>query len=358
MAKRGIPIWVMVIIDVLITGAALCVFALFHHVIPRSTIDTEDIIQIVNPYATPTPVTPAPTATPTPAPTLAPGQTPDPNATPTPIATATPVPTATPVVYEWTEKFKEYFSDTVIQTENSYRGPTLAIDIKTVDEMIEGAMVRYYVIDIHVASINNFKTALAHDSFGSGITESIVDMDKNNGAILAITGDYYGYRTSGLVVRNGSLYRSIKNNLEVGALFFDGTLKTYNQNEYTVNSLIGESPYQVWCFGPGLIGPGGVPVHTFSTSYGKVATNRNPRTGFGCVEPGHYIFMMVEGRSNRSNGVTLAQFADMFVRYGCETAYNLDGGGSAMFTFNDEVVNQVSNGFRNLSDCIYFKEVE
>ena len=347
--KRRMPVWAMVIMDVLITGAALCVFSLFHHVIPRETVDTEDVVQIVNPYITPTP---RPTEVPVPT------ATPDPNVTPDPNATPTPEPTPTPKVYEWTEKFKDYFSDTIIQTGNSYRSPTMAIEITTVEEMIDGAMVKYYVIDVRVASIQNFQTALANDSFGTGITQSILDMDIHNNAVFAITGDYYGYRTSGLVVRNGNLYRTVANNLDIGVLYYDGTLKTYSKGSYTLNNLVEKSPYQIWCFGPGLIDEDGNAIHSFSKSYGNVATNRNPRTGMGCVEPGHYIFMMVEGRSSWSSGVTMAQFADLFVRYGCTAAYNLDGGGSAMFTYNDKIMNYVSNGFRNLSDCIIFKEIE
>lgn len=353
MYQRKLPIWAILIIDLLIAGVALCVFALFHHVIPQSHVDTEDVIHMENPFATPY----VPTATPAPTNTPAPAYTPGPGETPTPTPTPTAVPTPTPVVYEWTNKFKDYFTDTIVQTDTSYSGPTLAIDIKTVTETIDAMPVKYYVIDIHIASINCFNTALAHGSYGTAYTESIVDMDKDNGAILAITGDYYGYRTSGLVVRNGNLYRSIPNNLDVGALFYDGTLKTYAKGSYTAPDLFSLSPYQVWCFGPGLLGPSGEALNTFSKSYGNVATSRNPRTGMGFVEPGHYIFMMVEGRSNVSKGLDMAQFADLFVRYGCQTAYNLDGGGSAMFTFNDEIFNTVSNGSRDLSDCIYFKEV-
>ena len=34
--KRPLPVWVVVTIDVLVFGVALCTFALFHHVIPRN----------------------------------------------------------------------------------------------------------------------------------------------------------------------------------------------------------------------------------------------------------------------------------------------------------------------------------
>ena len=35
--------------------------------------------------------------------------------------------------------------------------------------------------------------------------------------------------------------------------------------------------------------------------------------------------MVVDGRTADSRGVTLQQLADLLVKYGCETAYNLDG---------------------------------
>ena len=50
MYQRKLPIWAILIIDLLIAGVALCVFALFHHVIPQSHVDTEDVIHMENPF--------------------------------------------------------------------------------------------------------------------------------------------------------------------------------------------------------------------------------------------------------------------------------------------------------------------
>ena len=68
--------------------------------------------------------------------------------------------------------------------------------------------------------------------------------------------------------------------------------------------------------------------------------------------------MVVDGRTADSRGVTLAQLADLFVKYGCETAYNLDGGGSSTMVFNGQVINQPTDGRkdgeREVSDIVYF----
>ena len=47
-------------------------------------------------------------------------------------------------------------------------------------------------------------------------------------------------------------------------------------------------------------------------------------------------------------------FADL----GCKAAYNLDGGASAVMTFNDEIYSRPSNGGRALGDALLIKELD
>ncbi len=336
MHRKHLPIWAIIILDILAAGAALCVFALFHHVLPMADRSGKRA-HINNPYVTEAPVT-----------TEDPGHD----------LTATADVTDRLPVYEWTDKFREYFTPEVILTDHSYSGPTLAISYAEYNEPIDGENVRYYVVDIHMASINCFRTLLAEDTYGSGVVEDLENMAVRCGAVVAATGDYYGYRKSGLVVRNGDVYRTTLNTLDIGTLYYDGTLATYRTGEYSASDIIKGYPYQSWCFGPGLLDGESRPFESFHSSYKAVSDSRNPRSGLGFIEPGHYIYIVAEGRSSYSAGVTLPQFARMFSDRGCVSAYNMDGGGSAAFTFNGEIVNRRSNGDRKLSDCIYFAEAD
>lgn len=72
---------------------------------------------------------------------------------------------------------------------------------------------------------------------------------------------------------------------------------------------------------------------------------RNPRSGFAITRDGNYLFAVVDGRQPRhSKGVTLTEFAQMFLDMGAEMAMNFDGGGSSALFINGHVVNSPSDG--------------
>lgn len=52
----------------------------------------------------------------------------------------------------------------------------------------------YYVVDIQLSSMNIFKPPLPKNAFGNNITQTTSSMASANNAILAINGDYYGFR--------------------------------------------------------------------------------------------------------------------------------------------------------------------
>lgn len=75
----------------------------------------------------------------------------------------------------------------------------------------------------------------------------------------------------------------------------------------------------------------------------------------GVIDENHLVFVVVDGRDDGySRGVTMTELAKIMQGLGAETAYNLDGGGSSTMVFNDEVLNQPSNGGeRGTSDILY-----
>ena len=84
----------------------------------------------------------------------------------------------------------------------------------------------------------------------------------------------------------------------------------------------------------------------------------NPRTAIGYYEPGHYCFVLVDGRQEGySRGMLLPELAKVFEELGCQRAYNLDGGGSAVMTFLHERYSRQSNGAdRPLGDLLLITE--
>ena len=112
----------------------------------------------------------------------------------------------------------------------------------------------------------------------------------------------------------------------------------------------------IFSFGPALVTDGEVSVADGDEVARSMASN--PRTAIGQIGPLHYAFVVTDGRTEESAGLSLVQLADLMLDIGCETAYNLDGGGSSTMVFQGEVVNNpTTNGRtiteREVSDIVY-----
>lgn len=67
-----------------------------------------------------------------------------------------------------------------------------------------------------------------------------------------------------------------------------------------------------------------------------------PRTAIGQRTNGTVVFVVVDGRSATSLGVTIKTLRDIMVEQGCYNAANLDGGSSTVLSYKDEIVNDPS----------------
>ncbi len=241
-------------------------------------------------------------------------------------------------------------------TDMSYQDSNMHIEIET---------YRQYETTIHLAhvtisDITLLKTALANDTYGKNITEKTSEMAVRKNAIFAISGDYYGYRDYGFVVRNGILYRTANRMSGIDdalILSQDGTLQVVDEVLTTREELLALNPLHAWSFGPTLVKNGQIVV----TADSKVPYEytSNPRTAMAQVSTGEFYFMVSEGRTEDDRGLSLLEMASILSDLGAVTAYNLDGGGTATMWFNGRILNELvhpgsSTGERNISDMIYF----
>ena len=144
--KRRAKWWLPVVLDVSIAGVILCLFALFHHVLPAA----EKPLDSIAPPVVQTPQEPQDTS--------------------------------------MGAKFKDKFTGTVVRTENSYSSQNIALSVEK-KTMGEGKnLVTYYVADIYIRDVECFQTAFAKDTFGSNIKEDLLDIATRHNAILAISG--------------------------------------------------------------------------------------------------------------------------------------------------------------------------
>ena len=212
-----------------------------------------------------------------------------------------------------------------------------------------------YVADITVSSAEIIKTALADDTHGKNITAYTSTIASENQAVLAINGDYYGAQESGYVIRNGVAYRETSDGEDILVLYADGSMKVLDSDDVTVQELLDQGVWQAWSFGPGLLSDRVVTVGE-NTEVSR-AMNSNPRTAIGQIDDNHYVFVVSDGRTDESKGLSLYELAEFMENLGCRTAYNLDGGGSSTMYFNGSVVNNpTTNGRikeRAVSDIVY-----
>ena len=357
--RRAGRVLTLAMLDIMLAGVILLTFAFFHHVLPA--IKTQ--IAVTQPSALPEqmqslpvepPVEDVPSAVITEQEVTETPEEPD--------ATEVP-PEEEPVVEvdnrtEWQKKFEEHFSDEIIVTENSYKSPNVSIEITTVQDDYGYGQMTYHVADIYVGSMNNFVTYTANNQMVFFDSQDAMEMHQDSGAILSMTGDFMTYQQTGLLIRNGEIYADDYASCDICVLYPDGTMETYLEGTYDKDEIMARNPLQVWNFGPVLLDADGLAVTRFNTS--QTVMQRNPRSALGYYEPGHYCFVVVDGRQKGySIGMFLNELSNLFESLGCKAAYNLDGGGSALMMFGDSRYSQMSNGGdRDLGDILVIRETE
>jgi exopolysaccharide biosynthesis protein len=218
--------------------------------------------------------------------------------------------------------------------------------------------VTYYVADVVLTDATALRSAFAQDEFGENITETTSDIAEDNDALFAINGDYYGFRDTGIVIRNGVVYRD-EGAREGLAFYLDGTVEVYDETTTDAASLLADGAWNTLSFGPALLEDGevidGIESVEVDTNIGNYSIQGDqPRTAVGVIDDNHLVFVVVDGRSESSDGMTLTELAELMQSLGATTAYNLDGGGSSTMYYDGEVINEPSNGGeRGTSDILY-----
>lgn len=262
---------------------------------------------------------------------------PTPTPSPTPMPTPTPLPSMQPA------------PDAVIVA--THQTDTLGVVI----EQLQRDGKTYFIADIRIKDGLQIKNGFANAAFGANFREHTYIIAKRyEDCVFAINGDFYNFHTSGIVLRDGIVYRdaSRREDTELLLIGEDGSMSSIPEPDAEIDALLAEGIRNVFSFGPVLV-DGGV----IDEDVGKKGRANEPRCGIGMYEPGHYLAIVCDGRREEwSEGCTLKQLAELFVERGVTFAYNMDGGGSATMVMYGETVNRPSNGQRSISDILYFSE--
>lgn len=371
------PVWAVVLIDLLILAVLLSTFCYYHHIrdiwgevaVGDAPVTTQPPVMVITKPEKPV-TTPPVTTTQKP---IDPDQTVDPDQTTDPQPPVEPEPPVkTEPAPDLSGDFGYLHADKfapkgeVNKGEGYYQSHDLAITVTEVDTVIEQyrakssttksmTRVRYFLADIYVRNIENLFT-----SYNSSKNVSFDDLLSGSNAMLALSGDVFnsGKSSKEVIVRNGNVIR-YKDRItsDICVLYWDGTMETITPEEYDWNKIVAKAPYQVWSFGPELLGDDGAVIDTKKSTVWRV----NPRAAIGYVEPGHYVLLAVHGNrdensTNCGEGMNLSEVARVLSEAGCKQGYNLDGGASVYSYYDGEMLVEFS-GQRKISDIICVGEI-
>jgi hypothetical protein len=244
-----------------------------------------------------------------------------PTAAPNPSIAAIPMPAEGPEDSFYTATEVVYSNDKAGHWR--YTSPTLYVDIRKV--RLSQKDITYFYADIHSRSVAAFRSGVYP---GKAIPEVIA---KKFSAVYAQNGDFDGIELGlkGIIIRNSKVISNHRG-ADTMAILPDGTLKIYSPGETTPQKLLDMGVRDTWSFGPTLIKNG-----VMRTNYNSYRNHgKNPRSGFGMIEKGHYIGIVVGGRNpGYSVGMTYLELAKLFQLYGCSQAYCFDGGASTSMVF-------------------------
>ncbi len=240
----------------------------------------------------------------------------------------------------------------VVSTARSYEDENVRITLT--EQLVNGTTV--YVADVQLSSAEYLKTAFANDTYGKNVTATTSAIAAAHNAILAVNGDYYGARERGYVIRNGIVYRDSADDADVLCIYADGTMEVVDPSTVTAQELVARGVWQAFSFGPALVEDGTLSVSQ-NDEVGRAKAS-NPRTALGMIDPLHYVFVVSDGRTDESEGLSLYELAELLRSLGVQTAYNLDGGGSSSMVFQGELINNpttTGNSIkeRGVSDIVY-----
>lgn len=244
-------------------------------------------------------------------------------------------------------------------TDDSWSADGTTITVREVTTGSGDATVTYFVADLVLSDATVLRSAFAGNQFGTNITDETSSVAAQNDAILAINGDYYGFRETGIVIRNGVVFRD-EPAREGLAFHRNGLVTVYDETQTSAQELVDAGVWNTLSFGPALVKGGevldGIDDVEVDTNVGNHSIQGDqPRTAVGMIARNHLALVVVDGRSTGySAGASMTELATLMQGLGCTVAYNLDGGGSSTMYFDGEVINRPSNGGeRATSDILY-----
>jgi len=216
----------------------------------------------------------------------------------------------------------------------------------------------YTFAEVKIAHPSQIRRYLAGGEYGSEIQLKTTQMAETVNAVVASSGDFYGYRRQGIIVYDGEVKRADSTYLDTcyiddkGNMLFSyrGELKTVEEAQKFVDD---NNIRFSLSFGPVLIDHGEKkPLGSYLV--GEI-DDVYPRAALCQKGDLHYVVVTVNIEGGYQRTADLHKFSRRIEELDVDMAYTLDGGQTAVIAMNDQLINAVMKGHqRNISDIFYF----
>ncbi len=214
--------------------------------------------------------------------------------------------------------------------------------------------------EVFIADGSQLRRKISADRIHDLHFETASAFARQTNAVLAFGGDmYYHGRMCGVGVYQRELFRFEPDSCDTCFISSQGDLLFRYRGELSseeeAQRFIEENDVLFsLVFGPVLI-DGGQDVTPDYYAWGQI-NEGYARAALGQMGPRHYLTMNINCGSGRYyHYATLRQAADAMLRRGCEKAYALDGGQTAVTILGGQLINPVQFGEeRAVSDILYF----
>ncbi len=214
--------------------------------------------------------------------------------------------------------------------------------------------------DIKIKHASQFRRQWATGDYNSRVKQYPSTIFSATNGVVGMSTDFYRHRNYGIIIQYGNLICDKRGRCPMDALVIDynGDFHIWNDkelSEYVAKNGADEIMHS-FTFGPALVQNGEVVDyhHYNNQALGELFFPQS-RAAIGQLGELHYLYCVTT-----EPGGTVYRFARYMQEKGCQTVYNLDGGGTGTLLVKGRRYNQIAYyGIeRAMSDIIYFASAE
>lgn len=216
----------------------------------------------------------------------------------------------------------------------------------------------YTYSEVFIAHPSQFRRFLAGGEYGSEKQFITTEMAQSVNAVVASSGDFYRFRNYGTIVYDGQVQRIRSERVDTCFIDDKGDLIFTYRGQITdmeeAQKFVDENNIRFSvAFGPILVDDG-QRCEPEDYLLGEVL-DPFPRAALCQMGKQHYLLVVSNWEAPYLHTPDIHRFARHVAATGCEKAYTLDGGQTAVIAMDGELINSVHFGYqRKISDIFYF----